>query len=161
MVGKAARAIGSNLICIRLTERERESWTRGVRTEEKKKEKKTKTRGPNQCWKTVHDRWQTRVQLLFSPSFSPTLSLSFSLPLHFPSLTIDWVCANMQRAHLFGMESQTAQPIRTLPALKGREERWQREKQRGGGVDSWWLAEERGRGGGLCVVQAEGASLAK
>lgn len=29
----------------------------------------------------------------------------------------------MQRAHLFGTESHTAQPIRTLPALKGREER--------------------------------------
>lgn len=42
MVGKAARAIGSILICIRLTERERGSWTRGVQTEEKKKKKKTK-----------------------------------------------------------------------------------------------------------------------
>lgn len=31
-------------ICIRLTERERESWTRGVRTEEKKKKKKQNKR---------------------------------------------------------------------------------------------------------------------
>lgn len=44
MVGKAARAIGSILICIRLTERERESWTRGVRTEEKKKKEKKKNK---------------------------------------------------------------------------------------------------------------------
>ena len=85
----------------------------------------------------------------------------------------------MQRAHLFGTESQTAQPIRTLPALKGREERdgRGRSKDVGGG---WLVAgsgererererekrkSERGRerGGetGLCVVQAEGTSLAK
>lgn len=71
------------------------------------------------------------------------------------------MCANTQRAHLFGTETQTAQPIRTLPVLKGREERWQREKQRGRGVDGWWLvgesvrASERGRerervGGVVC-----------
>lgn len=43
----------------------------------------------------------------------------------------------MQRAHLFGTESQTAQPIRKLPAQKGREERdgRGRSKDVGGG----WL----------------------
>lgn len=80
----------------------------------------------------------------------------------------------MQRAHLFGTESQTAQPIRKLPAQKGREERdgRGRSKDVGGG---WLVAgsgeretekkreRERGRGErqGLCVVQAEGTSLAK
>lgn len=50
------------------------------------KKQQNKTRGANQCWKSVRDRWQSRVPLLFSPSFPPTLSLSFSLSLsHSPS----------------------------------------------------------------------------
>lgn len=53
----------------------------GGEEEEEKEEKKTKTRGPSKCWKTVHDHWQTRVELLFSPFFlsnsgSPVLSSS-------------------------------------------------------------------------------------
>lgn len=84
MLGKAERGIGSDLEALHKTHGE--SRRRGGADGGGKKKK---TRGPNQCWKSVYDRWQTRVQLLFSPSFSPTLSLSFSLPLHFPSLTID------------------------------------------------------------------------
>lgn len=75
----------------------------------------------------------------------------------------------MQRAHLFGTDSQTAQPIRTLPALKGREERdgRGRSKDVGGG---WLVAgsgereresKREGERRELCVVQAEGTSLAK
>lgn len=89
---QSARAIGSILQDLHETHGvgERELDKGGADgVEGGKKKKQNKTRGANQCWKSVHDRWQTRVLLLFSPSFSPTLSLSFSLPLHFPSLTID------------------------------------------------------------------------
>lgn len=59
----------------------------------------------------------------------------------------------MQRAHLFGTESPAAQPIRTLPVLKGREERDGRGRieQRGGGMDGWWLVVG---GGGMTVCGA-------
>ena len=54
----------------------------------------------------------------------------------------------MQRAHLFGTDSQTAQPIRTLRALKGREERDGKEREGGSeaGWGGWWLVVERAGG---------------
>lgn len=51
----------------------------------------------------------------------------------------------MRRAHLFGTKPLTAQPIRTLPALKGREERDGKGRSKEWGVDCWWLVAERER----------------
>lgn len=72
----------------------------------------------------------------------------------------------MRRAHLFGTKSQTVQPIRTLPALKGREVKdgtgRGREWGLGGGVDCWWLVakrerrERRGKEGGREAVGETG-----
>lgn len=60
--------------------------------------------------------------------------------------------------HQVPNSSANAQAPRTQREGRGR---WQREKQRGGGLDGWWLVVDSREGGGLCVVEAEGTSLAK
>lgn len=65
-------------ICIRLTERERESWTRGVRTEEKKKKKKTKQEDRINVGRVCTTAGKPECSFFFPP-LSLQLCLSLSL----------------------------------------------------------------------------------
>lgn len=65
-------------ICIRLTERERESWTRGERTEEKKKKKKTKQEDRINVGRVCTTAGKPECSFFFPP-LSLQLCLSLSL----------------------------------------------------------------------------------
>lgn len=151
MAGKAARAIGSILICIRLTQRERESWTRGVRTEEKKG-KKNKNKRTESMLEDCARPLANPSAASFSPLF---LSNSVSLFLSSSPLSVSnhWLslCQHAEGPPIWHRVSNSPANTHAQSTEKEGRERWQREKQRGGGVDGWWLVVERGREGVDCV----------
>lgn len=73
-------------ICVRLAEREREGWTRGCGRRRRRREKKAKQEERINVGRVCTTAGKPECSFFFPP-FS--LQLCLSLPLHFPSLTIE------------------------------------------------------------------------
>lgn len=118
-------------ICIRLAERERESWTRGVRTEEKRKEKKQKQEDRINVGRVCTTAGKPECSFFFPPL---SLQLCLSLPLHF-SFSNHWLslCQHAEGPPIWHWVSNSPANTHAPSAEREGRERWQREKQRGGG----------------------------
>lgn len=132
-------------------EGERESWTRGVRTEEKK-EKKNKNKRTESMLEDCARPLANPSAASFFPLF---LSNSVSLFLSSSPLSVSnhWLslCQHAEGPPIWHRVSNSPANTHAQSTEKEGRERWQREKQRGGGVDGWWLVVERGREGVDCV----------